>query len=79
MYMIKQRTTGLKIRYSKQKSGFWNNHSSGFYLSFVSDKILKDKKKKILKDFSEVCATDIVIINILKKFDRIKFGILLSK
>ena len=51
MYMIKQRTTGLKTRYSKQKSGFWNNHSSGFYLSFVSDKILKDKKKKNSKRF----------------------------
>ena len=55
----------------KFQSGFWKNHSTGFYLSYLTD--------KISKGFDSGLLTGMILIDLQKAFDTIDHNILLLK
>ena len=55
----------------KFQSGFWKNHSTGFYLSYLTN--------KISKGFDSGSLTGMILIDLQKAFDTIDHNILLLK
>ena len=55
----------------KFQSGFWINHSTGFYLSYLTN--------KIFKGFDSGLLTGMILIDLQKAFDTIDHNILLLK